>query len=86
MRTKKVNEDGRTSKWSKISILIILHKLFCRKFVQNLFKTNVNEHNHRCTGGYVLGASESISRPTSIQDRQQTYCNCIEIIEYFIVY
>ena len=45
MRTKKANEDGRTSKWSKISILIILHKLFCRKFVQNLFKTNVNEHN-----------------------------------------
>ena len=30
-------------------------------------------HAHRCTGGYVLGASESISRPTSIQDRQQTY-------------
>ena len=45
MRTKKADEDGRTSKWSKISILIILHKLFCRKFVQNLFKTNVNEHN-----------------------------------------
>ena len=45
MRTKKADEDERTSKWSKISILIILHKLFCRKFVQNLFKTNGNEHN-----------------------------------------
>ena len=28
--------------------------------------------------------SESISRPTSIQDRQQTYCNCVENIDYFI--
>lgn len=33
----------------------------------------------------VLGASESILRPTSIQDRQQTYCNFVEIIEYFMI-
>ena len=41
---------------------------------------------HRCSGGFVLGASESISRPTSIQDRQQTYCNFVEIIDYFMIY
>ena len=54
MRTKKADEDERTSKWSKISILIILHKLFCRKFVQNLFKTNGNEHN-TLKGNYEPG-------------------------------
>ena len=33
----------------------------------------LHSSRHRCTGGNVLGASESISRPTSIQDRQQTF-------------
>ena len=46
----------------------------------------VHGGGHRCTGGYVLGASESISRPTSIQDRQQTYGNCVKIIEYFMIH
>ena len=42
--------------------------------------------DHRCTGEYLLGASESILRLTSIQDRQQTQSNCVEIIEYFMIY
>ena len=47
MRTKKSNEDGRTSKWSKISILINDYptQTILQKVLQNLFKTNVNEHN-----------------------------------------
>ena len=39
-----------------------------------------------CMGGYVHGASNSILRLTSIQDRQLTYWNCVEIIEYFMIY
>ena len=34
----------------------------------------------------VLGASESISRPSSIQDRQLTYCSFVEINDYFMIY
>ena len=33
-------------------------------------------HAFKASGGYVLGASESISRPTSIQDRQQWQHTC----------